>query len=146
MLTSDARGTMRHCFVRGETSPVMRAPEMQADLQEDALLAERLSSHALAGPGQTGKQTAGAASSTSAVGSKPTAVEIVVDSPDPMGMGIIDARTCTLVTDFCLDSCRAQGCFMAAHEREKSVVIRGTWVVGECWKRHFGRRGRPLCA
>ena len=70
---------------------------MQADQQEDALLAERLSSHSLAGPSHA-KDQAGLASCSSSAGVKSAAAELAVDSPDPMGMGIIDARTCTLVS------------------------------------------------
>lgn len=69
---------------------------MQADQQEDALLAERLSSHSLAGPSHA-KDQASLASCSSSVGVKAVVAELAVDSPDPMGMGIIDARTCTLV-------------------------------------------------
>lgn len=70
---------------------------MQADQQEDALLAERLSSHSMAGPNHAAKDQTGLAGGPALAGVKSAASELAVDAPDPMGMGIIDARTCTLV-------------------------------------------------
>ncbi|KAK9835901.1 hypothetical protein WJX74_010572 [Apatococcus lobatus] len=71
----------------------------EAEQPEDTLLAERLSSHYMAGPSRSQEGGAGVGLSAAVVGLKSAALDLAVDSPDPMGMGIIDARTCTLRAD-----------------------------------------------
>ncbi len=71
---------------------------MQADQEEDDQLADRLSSHGRAGFSQTGKESNASAPSAPATGSLVTPVELAVDMQDPLGMGVIDARNCTLVS------------------------------------------------
>ncbi len=68
----------------------------QADQREDSILADRLISHSLAGPHHAEHHSAEPAPNSSH-SLAATAAEHVADSQDPMGMGIIDARTCTLV-------------------------------------------------
>ena len=72
---------------------------MQADLEEDNLLAERLSSHGQAGFSQAGIEAISAGPSHASSGSLSAPIETLADMQDPLGMGVIDARNCTLVSE-----------------------------------------------